>query len=111
MRAPRCRREQRLRYPRALGPSLVLPVAPASAEVALVHDRRHTGNVLMQLDPLTESELGCAMEQKWKRVDGENTDRLKVDGGYLYRTVATGREGSIAVAMTFVPTSERKPTK
>lgn len=39
------------------------------------------------------------MDNEWQQINYE-TDRLKVDGGYLYRTK---RMGVDAIAMSFVP--------
>lgn len=47
------------------------------------------------------------MENNWircNRDDDTYTDRLEVDGGFIYRTILTNGSGSIALA--FVPNSK-----
>jgi len=50
------------------------------------------------------------MPSKWEKVDEsecEQTDRLKVEGGYLYKTVvwSLNTDNALAVTMVFVPAS------
>jgi hypothetical protein len=51
------------------------------------------------------------MESKWELVDDERgqTDRLKIPGGWLYRTTVSDRDSDVVpAAMVFVPDPEKK---
>lgn len=56
------------------------------------------------------------MEPDWERVQTTNdipsgiciTDRLRVEGGWLYRTRQSYYASAVAIAMVFVPVTEER---